>query len=249
MINLPKSPKPPKEIPQELYDRFIMNNRVEVKNWYINQTRGSKKPRYYKTKQIDRLIKKAEKRKTYYYGQTDVALYKALDKYNIAGKSVVIMGSVRPWYESICLSYHARCTTIEYNKIICHDSRLKVMTVDEYDKNPIRFDMGISISSFEHDGLGRYGDPINPDGDLEAMKNMKHIIKKDGLLFLSVPVARDVLVWNACRVYGDIRFPLLIKDWELLEAYKTSLNRFQKYFNKLFGQLLYPQPVFVLRNI
>jgi len=27
------------------------------------------------------------------------------------------------------------------------------------------FDMVFSFSSIEHDGLGRYGDPLNPNGD------------------------------------------------------------------------------------
>ena len=29
------------------------------------------------------------------------------------------------------------------------------MTIAEYDENPMQFDAAISISSFEHDGLGR----------------------------------------------------------------------------------------------
>ncbi len=32
------------------------------------------------------------------------------------------------------------------------------------------FDMALSISSFDHDGLGRYGDPLDPVGDLKAMR-------------------------------------------------------------------------------
>jgi hypothetical protein len=40
--------------------------------------------------------------------------------------------------------------------------------------------------------LGRYGDPIRPDGDLDMMKKMKCIVKDDGILYLSVPIARYV---------------------------------------------------------
>ena len=32
------------------------------------------------------------------------------------------------------------------------------------------FDVALSISSFDHDGLGRYGDPLEPDNDLRAMR-------------------------------------------------------------------------------
>jgi hypothetical protein len=37
-------------------------------------------------------------------------------------------------------------------------------------ERPETFDVILSISSFEHDGLGRYGDPLDPDGGLRSMK-------------------------------------------------------------------------------
>jgi len=67
----------------------------------------------------------------------------------------------------------------------------------------------------------RYGDPIDPDGDMRAMKEMKvlcsfrhhhrtsrvtrhnqTLVKPNGLLILGVPVARDAVVWNAHRLYA-----------------------------------------------
>jgi hypothetical protein len=39
------------------------------------------------------------------------------------------------------------------------------------------FDVVLSISSFEHDGLGRYGDPLNPDGDMAAMRSTRRLLK------------------------------------------------------------------------
>jgi len=72
---------------------------------------------------------------------------------------MAIMGSQRPIYESVCLVYGAKaCTTIDFQPITMgyDDPRLKSMTIAQYDENPIRFDVAISISSFEHDGLGRY---------------------------------------------------------------------------------------------
>jgi hypothetical protein len=37
-------------------------------------------------------------------------------------------------------------------------------------ERPKTFDVIHSISTFDHDGLGRYGDPLDPDGDLRSMK-------------------------------------------------------------------------------
>jgi hypothetical protein len=36
----------------------------------------------------------------------------------------------------------------------------------------------------EHDGLGRYGDPINPFGDLESIARARCLLKHGGILFL-----------------------------------------------------------------
>ena len=84
-------------------------------------------------------------------------------------------------------------------------------------KSVEKFDVVFSISSFEHDGLGRYGDPINPTGDIEAMINVKSMLKKDGILFLAVPVGVDTIFWNAHRIYGKHRFPKLIDGWEIID--------------------------------
>lgn len=61
-----------------------------------------------------------------------------------------------------------------------------------------------------HPPPGRYGDPLNPDADLEAMAKARSILKPGGLLFLTVPVGPDVLVFNLHRRYGPARLPLLL---------------------------------------
>ena len=118
------------------------------------------------------------------------------------------------------------------------------MTVDEYMINPIEFDFALSISSFEHSGLGRYGDTIDPDGDLKTMKNVgENILKKDGLLFLSVPVGIDKCWFNVHRIYGEIRWPKLIEGFELITSYGLKDNSFKIDT----GRNVY-QPVVVLKN-
>ena len=65
--------------------------------------------------------------------------------------------------------------------------------------------------------MTRYGDPINPRGDLEAMARTMRYLKEGGLMFLAVPIGKDTVVWNAHRVYGKARLPLLLEHWDLLE--------------------------------
>ena len=59
----------------------------------------------------------------------------------------------------------------------------------------------------EHVGLGRYGDPINPDGSLLAAAELQRVLKRGGRLFLSVPVGRERVCFNAHRVFspGTVR--------------------------------------------
>lgn len=231
---------PPKEIPKELYEDFTMQNKIGVQYQYFDGRLTATNPKIYEEQKINNFLTKVAKKETSYYGINDTWLYQALEKYHLKNKRVAIIGSTTPWYESICLYYGAKVTTIEYNKIISKHPLLRIITPLEYDNNPIKFDAALSISSFEHDGLGRYGDPINPNGDIEAMKRMKTILNQDGILFLSVPVAKDTLVWNAHRVYGKVRLPLLLDGWLILDAFG--------YHDKLLDMINFVQPIFVLKN-
>lgn len=54
----------------------------------------------------------------------------------------------------------------------------------------------------EHVGLGRYGDPLDPDGDLKAVAELKRVLAVDGLLLLVVPIGRPRIMFNAHRIYS-----------------------------------------------
>jgi SAM-dependent methyltransferase len=61
----------------------------------------------------------------------------------------------------------------------------------------------VSLSSLhviEHVGLGRYGDPINPLGSQLAASELQRVLMPGGRLFLSVPVGRERVCFNAHRV-------------------------------------------------
>jgi hypothetical protein len=51
----------------------------------------------------------------------------------------------------------------------------------------------------------RYGDPLDAWADLASMKDLleNHMLP-GGLLFFSVPVGKDTVVFNAHRVYGYV---------------------------------------------
>ena len=53
----------------------------------------------------------------------------------------------------------------------------------------------------EHVGLGRYGDPLDPQGGQLAAENLQRVVQPGGRLFLSTPVGRERVCFNAHRVY------------------------------------------------
>lgn len=54
----------------------------------------------------------------------------------------------------------------------------------------------------EHVGLGRYGDPLDPDGDLKSAAELKRVLGDGGSLIFVVPVGKPRIHFNAHRVYS-----------------------------------------------
>jgi hypothetical protein len=58
------------------------------------------------------------------------------------------------------------------------------------------------LHAIEHFGLGRYGDPINPDGHLVGFENVVKILKRGGTLYISFPIGNvSGVYFNAHRVF------------------------------------------------
>lgn len=57
------------------------------------------------------------------------------------------------------------------------------------------------LHALEHFGLGRYGDPIDPLGHAKGIANMAALLKPGGIFYLSVPIGRERVEFNANRVF------------------------------------------------
>lgn len=57
------------------------------------------------------------------------------------------------------------------------------------------------LHALEHFGLGRYGDPIDPQGFERGFGNMASLLKEGGIFYLSVPIGIDRVEFNANRVF------------------------------------------------
>jgi len=72
----------------------------------------------------------------------------------------------------------------------------------------------------EHIGLGRYGDPVDPNGDLKAINELQRILAPSGDLLIAVPVGQPRLRFNAHRIYS---FSQVIEMFNQLELHEFSL--------------------------
>ena len=66
------------------------------------------------------------------------------------------------------------------------------------------FDAVFTFSSIEHSGLGRYGDPLNPWGDIISIAQAWCVSTPDAKLAIAVPTnitGQDRIEFNAHKVY------------------------------------------------
>lgn len=214
---------PPRNIPDDLRDGFTMNNTIPVFDYWLNDsgfmTRWTKAG-------VEELMNKLT--------ETNIRTYNhAIDIYpnacqhileglnlvpDIQSKHVAVIGSWTPWIECICLHKKvASVTTVEYNPPQCEDERIKVISYDDFVRSEFKYDVVISYSSIEHSGLGRYGETLDPNGDLETMAQIKKHLCHDGVVLLAVPIGPDYLAWNAHRIYGQKRLPLLVRGYTIMK--------------------------------
>ncbi|KAL7079850.1 hypothetical protein ACQ4LE_000713 [Meloidogyne hapla] len=153
-----------------------------------------------------------------------VSLYYATKYYNITGKKGAVIGYISPWIESILLANGAsKIVKIDYQHIeIGHKNIIFLNAFDLIKAREVyfdTFDFIASFSSIEHSGLGRYGDPIDPMGDIREMQKLGCILKPGGLFFLGIPVGQDDVGYNCHRTYGRIRLPLIFAGFEILDVF------------------------------
>lgn len=76
------------------------------------------------------------------------------------------------------------------------------------------------MHTVEHIGLGRYGDTLDPEGDLKAIKELKRVTATGGTLIFVTPTGKSKLMYNAHRIYS---YDQIIKYFEGFELQEFSL--------------------------
>ncbi|WP_406826387.1 beta-1,6-N-acetylglucosaminyltransferase [Pedobacter sp. KACC 23697] len=86
---------------------------------------------------------------------------------------------------------------------------------------PFPNDSILSLScmhTVEHVGLGRYGDPVDYDGDIKAVNELIRVLAYGGTLLFVVPLgAEDSIFFNAHRIYSKSHVLNLFSELHLQE--------------------------------
>lgn len=74
-----------------------------------------------------------------------------------------------------------------------------------------------SMHVIEHIGLGRYGDPIYPDGPKKAAQEIVRVLADQGKAYVSVPIGRPRVQFNGQRTFSVEQVLTLFTGLNLLE--------------------------------
>lgn len=242
---------PPKlsDIPVETLMAYTFNKQIEMGHWYLSpkpQVNGSGYVWSFDLVATEFISNP----KRYCYNNKWCTIAFAKYKAEIKDKLGLVVGSQSPWAEGALLHTGAKhIITMEYMPIRTNHPQLTTITPSEVDILVMRdqwtqVDFVFCYSSIEHDGLGRYGDKINPAADLESIAKFYCLLRPGGMLFLGLPMGLDAVVFNAHRVYGKIRLKLLLSIWELVDivGYHRRLPHILTYHEHMY------QPLLILRK-
>jgi SAM-dependent methyltransferase len=82
----------------------------------------------------------------------------------------------------------------------------------------------------EHVGLGRYGDPVDPQGYSRGAKELGRVLSAGGILLIGVPTGRERLCFDAHRIFDpdtirDAFRPLRLLEFHLIDDSGTGIRR------------------------
>lgn len=76
------------------------------------------------------------------------------------------------------------------------------------------------MHTVEHIGLGRYGDKLDPNGDLKAVSELQRITRSNGDILFVTPVGKPRIEFNGHRIYS---FEMVIDMFDTCNLQEFSL--------------------------
>ncbi len=84
-----------------------------------------------------------------------------------------------------------------------------------------------ALCSLEHFGLGRYGDPIDPEACFKCFAAIQRKIAQGGMCYISVPIGKEHLEFNAHRVFYASTIRDYFSQMELVEFSSAYREQFK----------------------
>ena len=128
------------------------------------------------------------------------------------GSSVLTMSVLSAWVDTVLVDYRPLRVSLPGLSSVAGD----ILQLPFTDNS---FNSLSCLHVIEHIGLGRYGDPIDPQGSIKAAYELQRIVRPGGKLFLSLPIGRERVCYNAHRVYAP---DSVIKIFEKLRLVEFS---------------------------
>jgi hypothetical protein len=69
----------------------------------------------------------------------------------------------------------------------------------------------------EHIGLGRYGDPLDPQGTIKGCIELERVLSRNGNLYFSMPVGKPRLCFNGHRIHSPSQVLKYFRELNLVE--------------------------------
>lgn len=110
------------------------------------------------------------------------------------------------------------------------------------------------MHTIEHVGLGRYGDPVDSEGDLKAIEELKRVLAPGGSLYFVVPVGKPKVCFNAHRIYSyeqivESMHPLVLEEFSLIPDNGAQVGIIEHASPHLVQEQVYACGLFLFRKI
>jgi len=223
-------PQPWGILPPELKEMYTYGGRVEVADIFLDQAfmgGGRNEAKVFTKEDVEHYITSwLAGSPVDSYGNGSNLVAAAADFVDVAGKTILVMGTQDPWLEAVLLSKKPKkIVTLEYGYFLSEYPGYTFMRPTEFRERYLNgtldtFDVVFTYSTVEHSGLGRYGDALNPWGDIMAVAEAWCVSKKNAKLAIAVPTKvskhEDITEFNLHRLYGPVTYPFLTTNWKFV---------------------------------
>ena len=136
------------------------------------------------------------------------------------GSSVLTISVLSAWVDTVFVDYRPLESSLPGLSSLAAD----ILQLPFRDRS---IDSLSCLHVIEHIGLGRYGDALAPEGSVLAAVELQRVLRPGGKLFLSLPIGRERVCFNAHRVHAPASVLRMFEQMELAEfSYVDDAGRY-----------------------